>query len=183
MARIGIPGRVGPGDDMDWLAQEIERRRTWERELTASLPTVVRSIVGAQLAIDGGASDATDFPLTSGSWVTVASVSITPPVWANKAIANASAMLLLVSPSTYMVPIIRLAIDGNTSMEGQLPPVRAAVGLPYFVFGSLSFTKKLATLGASVNLSAQVYVTDATVWSTGALNRVAQISATATFTR
>ena len=78
MARIGIPGRVGPGDDMDWLAQEIERRRTWERELTASLPTVVRSIVAGTVALRA------DWKLTVGiaipaAWTEQASCVITVP--------------------------------------------------------------------------------------------------------
>lgn len=45
MARIGIPGRsIGPGSD-DWIAAEFERRRKWEREFAAAMPTMVRGIV------------------------------------------------------------------------------------------------------------------------------------------
>lgn len=70
MARIGIPGRVGPGSD-DWSAQEIERRRTWEREFSAALPTVVKGIVSDLSTAQGTlATTVTDLGIAQGTLAT-----------------------------------------------------------------------------------------------------------------
>lgn len=149
------------------------------RTLAASASNLSDQIQ-AVVATDGGSNTGTDFTLTSGVWVTAASVVIPIPTWTDQAVVNASAAFFLASNDAFAVPVVRLVINGLGSMEFELPSVGAASGNPFF--GSLAFTRKLGTFGNPVTVSAQVFVLDSTKWYTGASNRVAQVNATTIFT-
>jgi len=175
----GIPGIPEPVDE-DYLSRRIKALERRVDELGPSLMMAAGDAIASSVQIDGAQVDTSDWFLTSGAWVTVATADITPPSWATNVIVTASTMVYLVSSNAFAVPSLRLVIEGTNSMEVELPVGSGASGNPYF--GVLTFGRE-TTIAGPVTVAAQVYVLNSANWYTGPLNRKSSLSATAVFTR
>ena len=172
----GMPEMIGE----DYLVRRIKALERRVDELGPSLMMGVADAITTSVQIDGAQVDTSNWSLTSGAWVTVATSDITPPSWAKNVIVTASTMVYLVSNNAFAVPSLRLVIEGASSMEVELPVGAGASGNPYF--GVLTFGRE-TTIAGPVTVAAQVYVLNSANWYTGALNRKSSLSATAVFTR
>lgn len=172
----GVPEMIGE----DYLVRRIKALERRVDELGPSLMMAAGDAIASSVQIDGAQVDTSDWSLTNGAWVTVATSDITPPPWAENVIVTASTMVYLVSNNAFAVPSLRLVIEGVNSMEVELPVGSGASGNPFF--GVLTFGRETAVSGP-VTVSAQVYVLNSAHWFTGAVNRKSSLSATAVFTR
>jgi hypothetical protein len=195
MGSQGFPGQPGKfGDPADFV-RRLERIEANQRELGPSIAksfqgTVAElqdvqndqaELIASQVGVAGDTSSPTDFSLSSGSWVTVATVTLSRPDWAVNAVVTAAGSLFLVANTAFAVPSLRLVVDGTSSMEVELPEGTGASAIPYY--GTQTFTRSIAAVGATVTCTLQAFVVAASAWYTGAANRKAQLSSTAVFTR
>jgi hypothetical protein len=180
MASSGVPGLPTPNDSNDIQLRLNDLQRQLD-ELPASIMRSVTGLVALAVSVASDRDDTTNFSLTSGSWVTVATASIAPPDgFDGRGALVASGMVYLVANTSFAVPSMRLVVNGSTSMEVELPEGTGASAIPYY--GALSHNVT-ATGGSDATAELQVYVVSSSAWYTGSANRKASVNLTAIFTK
>jgi hypothetical protein len=172
---------INTPNSTDWIVRRFEELDQWRRELQPSVAKTVKEIAASMVSVAGDTDSNTGFALTSGEWVTVATVDVSGPEWATNAVVTAAGSLFVVANAAFAVPSLRVQIAGTDSMEVELPEGTGASAIPYY--GTQTFTRSITGVSSPVTCNLQAYVLDSSKWHAGAPNRLAQLSVTAVFTR
>lgn len=154
-----------------------------EQQVTlATQQATLTELVALQLAVDGNSQQGSNFTLVNPPTFNIAAqVTLTKPAWATKALVTATGTGYLVSSNQYVLPHIGIVIAGHAGMIVEMS--RTENASTYSFSTANVYTIKLDPAPTSVVCQVGFYADAASLFLTGAANRIAQINATAIFTR